>query len=152
MSIRADEKDLTVWMIGVFAVTQASYALGANAADALFFVRFGVEELPLMILLAGPVVMALILAHMAGLGYRGSRRWLPLVTLTCAALTVVEWASVFTGARIVYAIIWISTQVVNMVMVTVMWNAAGAACTTRQAKRLFPLFASAAVEIGRAHV
>lgn len=148
LSIRADEKDLTVWMIGVFAVTQASHALGANAADALFFVRFGVEELPLMILLAGPAVMALILAHMAGLGYRGSRRWLPLVTLTCAALTVVEWASVFTGARIVYAIIWISTQVVNMVMVTVMWNAAGAACTTRQAKRLFPLFASAAVAGG----
>jgi len=135
-------------MVGVFAITQMSHAFGANAADALFFLRFGVEELPLMILLSGLAVMAAILIHAAGLGYRGARRWLPLVTLACAIWAIIEWASIFTEAEFVYPVIWISTQVLILVTFTVMWNAAGAACNTRQAKRLFPLFASAGVAGG----
>lgn len=148
LGIRDDETSLAVWMIGVFAVTQMSHAFGANAADALFFLRFGVEELPLMILISGGAVMVAILIHAAGLGYRGARRWLPLITLVCAIWALMEWASIFSGAQFVYPVIWVSTQVLIMVTFTVMWNAAGAACTTRQAKRLFPVFASAGVAGG----
>ena len=54
---RPGEEHLAVWLVVLFAVTQASQGLGANAADTLFFLRFGVESLPLMILLSGPVVM-----------------------------------------------------------------------------------------------
>ncbi len=89
-----------------------------------------------------------VLAHSSGLASRGTARWLPTVTLVCAVWAAGEWVSILTGSRAVYPVIWISTQVLMMVSLTVMWNAAGAACTSRQAKRLFPIFATAGIAGG----
>ncbi|MGH3650098.1 MAG: hypothetical protein ACRDU9_05255, partial [Acidimicrobiia bacterium] len=148
LGIRTEERPLVGWMVAFFLVVQSSHGIGANAADALFFLRFGVEQLPLMILLSGPAVMIFILGHGTGLAYRGAARWLWTVTLICSAWAAVEWFGAQVDARPVYPVIWISTQVIMMVTLTVMWNAAGAACTTRQAKRLFPIFATAGVAGG----
>lgn len=134
-----------MWMAAVFAVTQSTHALGANSADALFFLRYGVEELPQVILVSGLAVMVALILYVAGLGRWGPRIWLPVVTGICGLWAIVEWAASFVDAPVVYPIIWISTQVVIMVTFTMMWNAAGAATNTRQAKRLFPIFASAGV-------
>ncbi len=134
-----------MWMAAVFAVTQSTHALGANSADALFFLRYGVEELPQVILVSGLAVMVALILYVAGLGRWGPRIWLPVVTGICGLWAIVEWAASFVDAPVVYPIIWISTQVVIMVTFTMMWNAAGAASNTRQAKRLFPIFASAGV-------
>jgi HEAT repeat protein len=135
-------------MAGLFAVTQASHGVGANAADALFFLRFGVEDLPLMILLSGPAVMATVFAHSAGLGRRGAHGWLGIVMGIATGWVALLWVGVLLGPATVYPVIWISTQALIYLTLTVVWNAAGAACTTRQAKRLFPLFATAAVAGG----
>ena len=148
LRIRRTERPLVGWLTALFTVIQASHGFGINAADALFFERFGVEQLPLMILLSGPAVMVSVLGHSSGLASRGTARWLPMVTITCAAWAAGEWAGILTGSRAVYPIIWISTQTIMMVSLTVMWNAAGAACTSRQAKRLFPLFATAGIAGG----
>jgi len=139
---------MTGWMIALFAVTQASHGLGFNAADALFFLRFDVEKLPLMILLSGPAVMALILVHGVGLASRGVHGWLWAATLGTAGWALLEWLGVRSDLPGIYPVVWISTQVIIMVTLTVVWNAAGAACTTRQAKRLFPIFATAGVAGG----
>lgn len=148
VGIREDEVSLARWMTVLFAVTQASHGVGANAADALFFLRFGVEDLPLMILLSGPAVMLAIVAHSAGLARTGARRWLVRIMMMSAGWVGALWGSVFLGTTAVYPVIWISTQVMIFLTLTVMWNAAGSACTTRQAKRLFPVFATAAVAGG----
>ena len=132
-------------MAAVFAVTQSTHALGANSADALFFLRYGVEELPQVILISGLAVMVALILYVAGLGRWGPRIWLPVVTATCGLWAIVEWTASFVDAPVVYPIIWVSTQVLIMVTFTVMWNAAGAASNTRQAKRLFPIFASSGV-------
>lgn len=145
LGIHDGEGRLVTWMAAVFAVTQATHALGANSADALFFLRYGVEELPQVILASGPAVMVALILYVAGLGRWGPRIWLPVVTGICGLWAIVEWAASFMDAPVVYPIIWISTQVLIMVTFTVMWNAAGAASNTRQAKRLFPIFASAGV-------
>jgi Cyclic nucleotide-binding domain len=145
LGIRDGEGRLVMWMAAVFAVTQATQALGANSADALFFLRYGVEELPQVILVSGPAVMAALILYVAGLGRWGPRIWLPVVTGIGGLWAIVEWAASFVDAPVVYPIIWISTQVLIWITFTVMWNAAGAASDTRQAKRLFPIFASAGV-------
>lgn len=136
------------WLVALFTVIQASHGFGINAADALFFDRYGVEQLPLMILLSGPAVMVSVLGHSSGIASRGTARWLPTVTLACAIWAAAERAGILTGSQEVYPIIWISTQMIMMVSLTVMWNAAGAACTSRQAKRLFPIFATAGIAGG----
>lgn len=148
VGVRPDETGLVLWMATLFTVTQASHGVGANAADTLFFLRFGVDDLPLMILLSGPAVMAAIIAHSAGLAGRGPRRWLMTVMGLSAIWVGFLRAGVFAGTAVIYPVIWISTQVLIFLTLTVMWNAAGSACTTRQAKRLFPVFATAAVAGG----
>jgi HEAT repeat protein len=148
VGVHRDELSMVLWMTALFTTTQASHGVGANAADALFFDRYGVEELPLMILLSGPAVMVAIGAHSAGLARRGARRWLVRIMALAAVWVSALWASVFLGTPAVYPVIWISTQALIYLTLTVMWNSAGAACTTRQAKRLFPVFATAAVAGG----
>ena len=148
LRVHTGERALVGWLVALFTVIQSSHGLGANAADALFFQRFGVEQLPLMILLSGPAVMISVLGHGSGLAYRGATRWLPTVTTACAAWAGALWIGALVDHRAVYPVIWISTQVIMMVSLTVMWNAAAASCTTRQAKRLFPIFATAGVAGG----
>ncbi|MGA7270772.1 MAG: hypothetical protein WB239_06850, partial [Acidimicrobiia bacterium] len=148
LGVRGEEKALVGWMVALFAVTQSSHGVGANAADALFFLRYGVDRLPLMILLSGPAVMIVTMAHASGLASRGATRWLWLSSAIGAVWVGLEWAGVFLETSAVYPIIWISTQVLITGTLTIMWNAAGAACTTRQAKRLFPIFATAGVAGG----
>ena len=132
-------------MSALFAVTWAGHGLGATTADTLFFLRFGVEHLPLMILISGPVVMVATILQMAGMIRFGADRWLAPTLLVLAALVALEWVGVVGDVPGVYPVVWLGAQVAILVSFTVAWIAAGEVCTTRQAKRLFPIFASAGI-------
>lgn len=132
-------------MAALFAIAQASQGLGANTADTLFFLRFGVEFLPIMILASGPLAMIATLAYSAGLARAGAARWFVPVLAALAGIVVIERIGIAAGFPGIYAAIWLGAQVAILVSYTVMWNAAGEVCTTRQAKRLFPLFATAGI-------
>ncbi len=139
--------DLTVggWLIALFAVTQAGHGLGSNTGDALLFTRFGVEFLPRMIMLSGVVVLVATVGYAAAMSRFGLARLLPVAAWVLACVLVVERLLAMTGAPLVYAGIWLTEQVVVLVTFTMMWGAAGHACDTRQAKRLFPVLASAGI-------
>lgn len=145
LRVRDGEGPLVMAMAALFAVTQVSQGLGANTADALFFVRFGVDSLPLMILVSGPVAMAATGGHLAGLGRWGPRHWLPRILWLLAGAVGVGWLGVMVNLPGVYPGIWLGTQAVMLLSFTVMWNAAGEVCNARQAKRLYPLFATAGI-------
>jgi HEAT repeat protein len=145
LKVRVGEEHLVGWVAVLFAVTQAGQGLGANTADTLFFLRFGVEHLPVMILASGPVVMLATLAHAAGFGRFGASSWLSAVLWVLAGMVVLAWLGVAAGMAGIYPIVWLGGQVAILLSFTVMWSAAGEVCTTRQAKRLFPLFASAGI-------
>jgi HEAT repeat protein len=145
IGVRPGEGSLAAWVSLLFAVTQASHGLGMNTADTLFFLRFGVDRLPLMILISGIVVMGAITLHVVGLGVVGPRRWLWIITAASGLWLILERLVVGVDYQPIYAVIWIANQGVIMVTLTMMWNAAEQSCDTRQAKRLFPLFATAGV-------
>jgi len=148
LGVRPEETRAVAWISAFFAVVQASHGVSANAADALFLQRFGVDKLPLMILVSGPAVMIFIIGHGAGLAAIDTARWLRRLMLACAAWAVLGWVTVVAGWNLAYPLVWVSTQVIIMLTFTAMWNAAGAAATTRQAKRLFPIFATAGIAGG----
>ncbi|MGH8958620.1 MAG: cyclic nucleotide-binding domain-containing protein [Acidimicrobiia bacterium] len=145
VDIRAGEGRMFGWMAGLFAVTQAGHGLGSNAADTLFFLRFGVDYLPLMILASGPVLMLATLGYTVGLGRLGPARWLAPLLAALSGMVLLERLGVAVGWSGVYIPIWLGAQIAILLSYTVMWNAAGEVCTTRQAKRLFPLFATAGI-------
>lgn len=136
---------MVAWMAGLFAVTQAGHGLGSNTADTLFFLRFGVEYLPLMILTSGPVLMLATLGYTVGLGRQGAARWLGPILAALSGMVLLERVGVATGWSGIYVAIWLGAQIAILLSYTAMWNAAGEICTTRQAKRLFPLFATAGI-------
>lgn len=146
--MRSGESTAVGWTVALFAVSQANQGLGINTADTLFFLRFGVEFLPAMILLSGPVVMAFILVFAGGLGRIGASRWLPLAFLGSAAVVILERIGITLDLPGIYPVVWVMGQVVMTLSLTAMWTAAGAMYTTRQAKRLFPVFASAGIAGG----
>ena len=148
VGVRAGEGPLTGWMAALFAITQAGHGLGANTADALFFLRFGVEFLPLMILISGLVVMLATVGYMVGLARIGPRRWLAWTLATLATWLIVERVGVVLEIPGIYPVIWLGGQVAILVSLTALWNAAGEVSSTRQAKRLYPLFASAGIAGG----
>ena len=146
--IRPGEGALVAWTAALFGVSQAGQGLGATTADTLFFLRYGVEHLPTMIILSGPVVMGGTLLFTAGLGRLGSRRWLPAALVGAAALLVLERVAIAADLPGTYPTVWLAGQLVVVISFTAMWVAAGEVCTTRQAKRLYPLFASAGIAGG----
>ena len=139
---------MVLWTTALFAVTQSSHGLGLNTAYALFLDRVGVEFLPTMILLTGVVVMVTTLAFAAGLGRFASRVWLLTALIALGAVVILERVGIAAGTPLIYEVIWLGGQVTMMVSLTAMWTAAAEVCTTRQAKRLYPLFASAGIAGG----
>lgn len=145
LGLRPDERALVGWTAVLFAVTQSGHGLGANTGDALFFVHFGVEYLPHMIAASGVLAIIGSVAYGTGLSRFGSRAFLPVLAWGLAALLVLQRVAVTTDAAAVYAGIWLTEQLTILLTFTLMWNVAAEVCDTRQAKRLFPLLASAGI-------
>jgi HEAT repeat protein len=148
LGVRPGDVGVLTWLVALFATTQAGHGLGSNTGDALLFVRFGVDALPPMIALSGVAIMLATVGYAAVMSRVGLARLLPPVAWGLAALLLVERALVATDRPVIYAVIWLTEQVVVLVTFTMMWGAAGDACDTRQAKRLFPLLASAGITGG----
>jgi hypothetical protein len=148
LGVRPDDLRVLTWLVALFAVTQTGHGLGSNTGDALLFVRFGVDALPPLIAVSGATVMAVTVGYAAAMSRMGLARLLPAVAWGLALLVLVERAMIMAGWPWIYPAIWLSEQVVILVTFTMMWGAAGHACDTRQAKRLFPLLASAGITGG----
>jgi HEAT repeat protein len=136
---------LVFLVAGFFACLQAGQGLGANAADALFFERFGVDNLPYMFLLLGTLALPVTLLYSAGWGRFPKGRFLVGLLWGAAAVLTLEWIALLRPAPSTYPLVWLSVSLLNAVVGTMVWNVAGEVSDTRQAKRLFSLFASAGI-------
>lgn len=145
LSVEPSERSRVVWTGGLFFVVLASASIGLTAADALFFLRNGVDELPLMILLSGLTVMVITVAYTAGLAAAGARRWTWLVAVLLAVWLGVERLLVSAEPPGTYEAVWLTGQVAMYIGFTLLWDVAGELADARQAKRLFPLFTSAGI-------
>lgn len=147
LGIRAQEERAVGLLVLVFGLGEAGRGLGMNASDALFFLRFGVERLPWMYMGLGVLTFLAVLLYAAGLSRYGWRFLLALY-LGVALLLVIERSLIPLGINAIYPALWLSVQVISWVLVTAGWSLASQSFDTRQAKRLFSLFASASITGG----
>jgi HEAT repeat protein len=153
LQIRPGEERRVALVAALFALIEAGRGLGSNAADALFFRRFGVENLPYMFLLLGATNFLVSLTYAAGLGRFDKRRFFVTILPALAAVLLVERAAIGLdpsagsgqGAAALYPVLWISVNIISSVLGLLTWNIAGEVCDARQAKRLFSLFVSAGI-------
>lgn len=145
LDVRQDEQPSVTWACGMFFITLASASVGLNAADALFFLRNGVETLPLMIMVSGLAVMVATVGYAAGQSALGLHMWSWLVMVIFALWLVLERLGITTEAPGTYPAVWLTGQVIMYVGFTLLWDVAGEIADARQAKRLFPIMTSAGI-------
>jgi HEAT repeat protein len=145
LQIRPGEARMVALVAALFALIDASRGFGPNAVDALFFSRFGVENLPYMYIGLGLVNFVVMLAYTAGLSRFDRRRFFVGLLLVLIVMLVAERAAISLNQPALYPVLWLSIKMLSSVLGMFMWHLAGDVCDARQAKRLFSLFASAGI-------
>ncbi|MEP6693444.1 MAG: Npt1/Npt2 family nucleotide transporter, partial [Chloroflexota bacterium] len=143
--VRDGEGRTVSLVLTVTFLLTAGGCIGGNAIEALFFSRQGTSALPLMYMALGVTNFVVSLGITAILGrVRRARVYmaLPLVLATSLALQRVVLAFDIPWT---YALFWLLMCVEGSLQGLLAWGIAAIVCDTRQAKRLFPLFAAGGI-------
>jgi HEAT repeat protein len=141
LHIRSGEGRTAGLLVGLMFVSNAAITIGQSGVDALFFDRIGADGLPLMYLLQGGSTVVGMLVITGVLGRLQPRRAYLTAPLVLAAIVVAERAVLAGSGNWIYRLLWITVALAILIQGIVTWGIAGSVVDTRQAKRLFPIFA-----------
>jgi HEAT repeat protein len=131
--------------VAVAFLADAAIMIAQSSIDALFFARYGVENLPKLYLVVG-VAMFLTTAGVGVLLARlGRERVFVTIPAAIAVAALVGRAALEADATWVYGALWILQSVAEFTCLLAIWGLAGLVSDTRQAKRFFPLIAAGGV-------
>lgn len=136
---------MSALLVGLMLFTAAGGAIGGNAIEALFFARFGVELLPTMYIVLGLFTFVTTMAITALMGRIAKQRLYVALPFVLGFTLVAEWLVIPFDFKWFFALMWLGMNVINSLQGLLTWGLAGAACDTRQAKRLFPLFSAGGI-------
>ncbi|MBD0293414.1 MAG: HEAT repeat domain-containing protein, partial [Jiangellaceae bacterium] len=126
-------------------VSWAGLTIGQSSVDALLFARYGVDVLPVLYLLLGVLLFAASLAVTALLARTARNKLFPSMPLALASLLAAGRLWVAAGSELVYPALWLFAGLALLAQLSYLWGTAGLVTDTRQAKRLFPLFAAGGI-------
>ncbi len=132
-------------VVALAFVAMAAFTVGESGINALFFDRVGAQALPIMYLLQGGASFVVMLALTGTLGRLGPRRTYLSAPLALGAVLVAERALILTNVRWIYFVLWVTAAIGTLLLGVSLWGVAGAVVDTRQAKRLFPIFAAGGI-------
>jgi HEAT repeat protein len=142
LKVRPGEGSIAVRLLALFVLVWAGAAIGSTGVESLLFARFGPDALPGLYVALGLVALPTMLGMTALVARPRPGRILAAVPLALAAVLVPAWVVVQLDERWFYPVLWLLMMVVWTVQGMAMWGLAGTVSDTRQAKRLFPLYAA----------
>lgn len=145
LKIRSGEALLVLLVAGLFATIELGRGIGSSAADALFFLRFGVDYLPYLYIVLGVANFIVTLSYAAFLGRFDHGRFFVTLLLLFSLILLGEWTAIHLNNRALYPVLWLTVNIISALLGTLAWTTAAEVCDARQAKRLFPLFVSAGI-------
>ncbi len=145
LKIRTGERRVAVSLIALSFLVLAGQVIGQSAATALFFERVGTHALPTVYLLQGASCLVLMLVMTGALGRTDQRRAFLVMGAALAVVVVAERIALVGDATWVYWALWLTVALAILVQTVFVWGIAGMVVDTRQAKRLFPLFAAGGI-------
>jgi HEAT repeat protein len=148
LAIRPGEGRVVALLAGLFATVEAARGTGEVAYTTLFLNRLGPEFLPYLYIALGAVSLIVALGYGVGLGRLPRRPFLVGLLVGFAAALVGLRIVLLSGAPLAYGVLGVAINVVNTIVLTLVWTIAATALDARQAKRLFPLCTSAAIAGG----
>lgn len=145
LRVRPGEARVTALMVGLAFVSTASLSIGESGISALFFEHVGADSLPYVYLLQGGTTFVIMLGLTGTLARIGHRRAYLAAPLSLAAVLAAERAALASDAVWIYTALWITVAIATLVVGIAVWGIAGMVVDTRQAKRLFPIFAAGGI-------
>jgi HEAT repeat protein len=145
LRIRPGEGRTVGLVVGQMFVASAGLTIGESGVNALFFDRVGTHALPVIYLAQGVTGLLAMLVLSGSLTRFERRRAYVVMPVLTATVVVVERVILASGARWIYAVLWLTVAVAWLLQSVFLWGTAGQVTDTRRAKRLFPLFGSAAI-------
>src|SRR6266852_8981842 len=120
-------------------------SVGGNAIEALFFSRQGTAALPALYMALGITNFVVSLGITAVLGRVARVRVYLALPLVLAASLALQRVVLAMDIPWTYAVFWLLMNVEGLLQGMLAWGVASIVCDTRQAKRLFPLFAAGGI-------
>jgi HEAT repeat protein len=145
LRIQQGEGRLAGLVVALAFVAMAAFTVGESGINALFFDRVGAQALPITYLLQGGASFVVMLALTGTLGRLGPRRTYLSAPLALGAVLVAERALILTNVQWIYFVLWVTAAIGTLLLGVSLWGVAGAVVDTRQAKRLFPIFAAGGI-------
>ena len=143
LQIRPDESRVVSLVLGITFAMSFGGAVGGNAVEGIVFARFGTRYLPQLYIGLGILNLVLALGSTAILARGNRARFYTRLPLVLAIAIVAEWLVLNRGFNWFYPVLWLAMVAMGSLQSLIGWGLAGLVCDTRQAKRLFPLFAAA---------
>jgi HEAT repeat protein/ATP/ADP translocase len=145
LAVRPGEGRRIALLASLLAAIEAARGAAQVATDTLFLSRVGVTSLPYVYVALGAIGLLVGVAYLAAVGRLRSPN-LPAVLLAIFALLLLaERLAMASGAEALYPVAWLTVNVINALLLTMVWAIAGSVLDTRQARRLFPLLMSATI-------
>jgi len=145
LKIHPGERRVAISLIALSFVVMAGQVIGQSAATALFFDRVGTDALPTVYLLQGASCLALMLVMTGSLGRTDQRRAFLVMGAALVVVVFAERLALLGDATWIYWVLWLTVALAVLVQTVFVWGIAGMVTDTRQAKRLFPLFAAGGI-------
>ncbi|NJC95525.1 MAG: MFS transporter [Anaerolineae bacterium] len=143
LKVRPEEIGMVSLTALLFLCVQAGQGIGENAAFALFLSTINVDYLPYMYMGLGGVVFLASIVYSASLTRFQNSRVVIFLLAGAFVMFAIEWLlNIHFDSALSFPVLWLTTYGMSVVLGTLLWNVAGEICDARQAKRLFPLFAS----------
>jgi HEAT repeat protein len=145
LKVRAGEGRTVTLVLAVTFLVAAGGSVGGNAIEALFFSRQGTSTLPLLYMALGITNFVVSLGLTAVLGRIARARVYLAMPLVLAASVALQRVVIAFDIPWTYALFWLLMNVEGLLQGMLAWGIAAIVCDTRQAKRLFPLFAAGGI-------
>lgn len=144
-SIRPEERKMVTLLAALMFTINAGMYVGAPGIESLFLTRFGFESLPLMYVILG-VLTAGVTLLISIVVVRVSQIIIyRLLPLALAGLLVIGRILIPFDLPWLYPVLFLLMYLLFTLQNMIAWGTAGMVCDTRQAKRLFSLFAAGAI-------
>ena len=131
--------------VAVAFLADAAIMIAQSSIDALFFARYGVENLPKLYLIVGVAMFLTTIGVGALLARLGRERVFVVIPAAISVAALFARAALEAEATWVYGALWILQSVAEFTCLLAIWGLAGLVSDTRQAKRFFPLIAAGGV-------
>lgn len=143
LKVRPGEGRLVALTSAMMLISGAGIAIGVSGAESLLLSRVGADVLPRLYVVLGLVTICTTLAITTVMGRIPALRFYLMLPILVSILLVGGRFLVVLDQTWIYEALWAAASLFHTLLQVMLWGVASMTWDTRQAKRLFPLFAAA---------